>query len=169
MAVNRRLIVTSNGYQMATRRSRLKAWPEWAGAEYETALAAARRLRQDAQQALWLLRDSGTERLKRLLPQLAQHARAVNLAGLTVEARRAEHPGERWPRWAAQARAELLDIGGTAIYQAEAAARAWRRQDWVETERLLNACLAAGQILELLLLAGPPPKGVSVSDAELNL
>ncbi len=75
MAVNRRLIVTSNGYQMATRRSRLKAWPEWAGAEYETALAAA---------------------------------------------------------------------------------------------RLLNACLSAGQTLELLLLAGPPPKGVSVSDPELT-
>ena len=154
---------------MTTRRSRLKAWPEWAGAEYENALTAARHLRLDARQALWLLRDNGgAERLKRLLPQLAQHTRDLNLAGLTAEARRAEYPGERWGRWATQARTELVDLGGTAIYQAEAAASAWRRQDWAEAERLLNACLAAGQTLELLLLAGPPPVGVSVSETDLN-
>jgi len=89
---------------MTKRSSRLKPWPAWAAAEYADALTAARRLRQEARQALWLLRNGGGRKLARLLPQLAQHARAANLAGLTVEAKRAGQPGERWPRWAAQAR-----------------------------------------------------------------
>lgn len=147
---------------MATRRSRLKPWPTWAGTEYETALTAVRRLRREARQAREILRDGNEQRLKRLLPDLAQYARDINRAGLTIEQGRLEHPGERWPRWAAQAREELLYTAAPTVCLAENAVKSWRRQDQAETERLLNLCLDAGQRLELLLLAGPPPEGISI-------
>jgi hypothetical protein len=149
---------------MATRRSRLKPWPAWAGMEYKTALTAARQLRREARQIREMLHDgNGNEpRLKRLLPVLAQHARDINRAGLSIEHGRLGRPGERWPRWAAQAREELLYTAAPAVRYAENAVETWRRQDQAETERLLNLCLDAGQRLELLLLSGPPPEGISI-------
>lgn len=152
---------------MAKRSSRLKPWPQWAGNEYETALIATRRLRQEAREALWRLQNGTGAPLTRVLPNLAQHARAANLAGLTAQALKREHPGERWPRWAIQALNELIEGSGAASHQAEAAVRAANRRDWAEVQRLLTKCLAAAQQIELLLLAGPPPDGVAVSELEL--
>lgn len=152
---------------MTKRSSRLKPWPTWAGREYETALVAARRLRQESRESLWRLENETSAPLKRILPNLARHARDANLAGLTAQALKREHPDERWPRWAVQALRELVDDSGTAIHQTEAALNAANRRDWAEVQRLLTKCLAAAQRIELLLLTGPPPDGVAVSELEL--
>lgn len=148
-------------------RRRLKAWPEWAAGEYQVALKAARRLHMEAKVALE--RGVGGHRniplLQRLLQRLAQHARDAELAALRVEAERRDDEG-RWPRWAIYALWDILDLGNTASKQAERACQALKQDQWADMERLLNACLQAGQQMEQVLLYGPPPEGVSVMDDE---
>lgn len=153
---------------MTTKRSRLKPWPVWAGTEYEAGLVAIRRLRLECQEGLWRLGNGDyNPPLNRLMRRLPQHARDANLAGLTALALKREHRGERWPRWAVQALHELTEGSGRAIHQAKAARSALHRRDLAEVERLLTLCLAAAQEIELLLLAGPPPEGVAVSELEV--
>ena len=155
-----------NKYLPASPNSRrhLKPWPDWAAGEYQTALNAARRLHVEAKVALE--RGLGSHRnlplLQRLLPRQAGHARDAELAALRMEAERRREDEERWPRWAIQALREVMDLGGTAGWQAEMASQALKQKRWADVERLLNACLKAGQRMEWFLLYGPPPAGVSV-------
>lgn len=142
---------------------RNKPWPEWAAAEYETALKAARLLRQDAKLAMQQLEDMtrwpDPDRLQQLVSRLAIHAREAELAACRTEIARQEHRQERWPRWAIEALEVLADRGGTAARKAETAMSELRQANWKGLESSLSYCISAGQQMELLLLSGPPPLG----------
>ncbi len=151
---------------MATRRSRLKPWPAWARDEYETAINTARVLSRDAKSALQLFEFGilDIQQIQALLTRLGQAGREAALVASRLETIRREenYRDERWPRWAIQALEALFDQGNTAAWKAEMAASAFRQNNRESLIRQLNGCLDAGQKIELMLLSGPPPDGVSL-------
>ena len=140
---------------------RLKPWPAWAAAEYRTLLTSAHRLCLEAKVGLHQVKQGDVLSLRKSLLRLVQQAREAELAALRVERGREERRERRWPRWAIYALRLVIDGSRIVTYQVETAVLEPR--NWVEIERRLHHCLAAGQQMELALRSGPPPAGETVS------